>query len=362
MLPHFLACEEAVSVRLNPGTAPAAAAKMSLGAERLGWKSIEVPRWFKYEASPDRHGRFRGTRQSMTEAVIPRTVAAGCRVMAGVRAQRLEWSGAHWTIEGSRDGQPVRIVADTVFVAAGATQTPALLRRSGIKRNVGSTLAMHPTVKAVAVFDEQVNGEDTDVPAQQVKEFAPEMSFGCSIASPPYLALAMLDHPEASREVLRNWRQTAVYYAMIEGPNRGSIRNVPGSPAPLIRYPLEDVHLRRLATALRRLCRLLLEAGARRVFPSIRDFPEIRCPDDLSRIPAMLPRRLTNLMSIHLFSSCPMGENLDVCAADSFGRVHGQRNLILSDASLLCAAPGVNPQGSVMAVARRNALHFLNCR
>jgi len=34
-------------------------------------------------------------------------------------------------------------------------------------------------------------------------------------------------------------------------------------------------------------------------------------------------------------------------------------NLFIADASLLCTAPGVNPQGTIMALARRNALHFL---
>ena len=57
-----------------------------------------------------------------------------------------------------------------------------------------------------------------------------------------------------------------------------------------------------------------------------------------------------------------MGENQTLCAADSFGRVHGIPNLHLADASLLCSAPGVNPQGSIMAFARRNALAFLGER
>jgi choline dehydrogenase-like flavoprotein len=54
-----------------------------------------------------------------------------------------------------------------------------------------------------------------------------------------------------------------------------------------------------------------------------------------------------------------MGEDRRRCATDSFGRVHDQDGLHIADASLLCTAPGVNPQGSVMAFARRNALRFL---
>jgi choline dehydrogenase-like flavoprotein len=55
-----------------------------------------------------------------------------------------------------------------------------------------------------------------------------------------------------------------------------------------------------------------------------------------------------------------MGEDKRRCVADSFGRVHGHDDLYIADASLLCTAPGVNPQGSIMAFARRNALHFLD--
>ena len=85
----------------------------------------------------------------------------------------------------------------------------------------------------------------------------------------------------------------------------------------------------------------------------------MRCNGCLEKLPEILPDGLASLMTIHLFSSCPMGEDQSKCAADSFGRVHGFKNLFINDASLLCTAPGVNPQGSIMALARRNALCFL---
>ena len=78
-------------------------------------------------------------------------------------------------------------------------------------------------------------------------------------------------------------------------------------------------------------------------------------------MPDSLPRGKANLFSVHLTSSCPMGEGT-ACVTDSYGRVHGCEGLYVSDASLLCEPPGVNPQGSVMAFARRNALRFLEAR
>ena len=41
---------------------------------------------------------------------------------------------------------------------------------------------------------------------------------------------------------------------------------------------------------------------------------------------------------------------------DSHGKLHGFDNVFINDSSLLPEATGVNPQGTVMAVARRNAL------
>ena len=55
-----------------------------------------------------------------------------------------------------------------------------------------------------------------------------------------------------------------------------------------------------------------------------------------------------------------MGERMDRCAIDSYGRVHGFENLYVNDASMLPDSPGINPQGTIMAVARRNAQHFVS--
>jgi choline dehydrogenase-like flavoprotein len=73
-----------------------------------------------------------------------------------------------------------------------------------------------------------------------------------------------------------------------------------------------------------------------------------------------LARNALSLTTVHAFSSCPIGERSDKCAASSFGRVARWDNLYVNDASMLPDSPGVNPQGSVMALARRNVLHFLS--
>jgi choline dehydrogenase-like flavoprotein len=357
--PHFQACEEDVTVCLTPGPTPLASRKLGDGAQSLGWRSMEVPRCFHYDGTIGCEGVPQGKRQSMSRTFIPAALAAGCRLAPETRAIRLRRVNGQWNIEANTQGRPVTISATDVFVAAGAVQTPALLRRSGITERIGDTFSVHPTVKAIARFEERINYPGLGVSVHQVKEFSPRISFGCSISSPGYLGLAMLDHPDHRREVLSRGHQMAIYYAMIAGDTQGRVRVLPGVDDPIVTYQVSRQDLRDLATGLRRLCELLLASGARELYPSISGVPRLSSADDLSLIPTELPAGRANLMTIHLFSSCPMGENRRRCAANSFGKVHGQEGLYISDASLIPTAPGVNPQGTVMALARRNALAYL---
>jgi choline dehydrogenase-like flavoprotein len=146
---------------------------------------------------------------------------------------------------------------------------------------------------------------------------------------------------------------------MITSVGHGTIRTLPGWRDPLVRYRLTAADRRNLADGLRKLAQILFGSGATELYPGLTHGPGLRADGAPGKLPEVLPDGLANLMTIHLFSSCPMGEDRSQCATDSFGRVHGFKNLFVNDASLLCTAPGVNPQGSIMAIARRNALKFL---
>jgi choline dehydrogenase-like flavoprotein len=54
-----------------------------------------------------------------------------------------------------------------------------------------------------------------------------------------------------------------------------------------------------------------------------------------------------------------MGES-DRAPVDSVGRLRGFDNVLVADASAIPTPLGVNPQGTVMALAKRTADHFMN--
>jgi choline dehydrogenase-like flavoprotein len=311
-------------------------------------------------------GEVHGRKQSMSETFVPRFLTTGGRLLPDTRALRLSRRPGRWQIRASHGGagqapRRLDLAADNVIVACGATQTPALLRRSGFTRNVGDTLRFHPMVKVVARFAEEVNPPGQLDPVHQVKEFDPRFSLGCSISSPPTLALAMVDHPEHLGDIDRDWRQMAIYYAQATG-GRGVVRPVPGFRDALVRSQYNPTDMRDLVAGLRALGECLFAAGAVALYPGIAGAPVLRSPADLARIPPELPARAASLSTFHLFATCPMGEDGARCATDSFGKVRGADGLYVNDASLLPGPTVVNPQGTVMAIAHRNALRFLDAR
>lgn len=361
LLPYFKIIERDLNVSLMPhGTLPIASLKLHQGAVALGWDSKEVPRWIKYSMDG------KGVKQSMTQTMIPRFLSAGGKLDYGVRVDCLQKSGDFWHIQGVIDKnfiggkeEPFVMKARNVFICAGAIATPQLLQRSGIGRIVGKTLHMHPSIKLVARFPDIVNRLDMGVPVHQVKEFSPLYSFGCSISTPPYLSLAMMDIPNGQEVTRSHWSNMAIYYSMVTD-GCGSVTNKFWGRDPFVKYDLGSDGFQNTLDGLERLGECLFEAGATVLYPCVQGAYPIRSKNELRKFRYDLNADRLNLMTIHLFSTCPMGENLNRCVTNSFGKVHGTDGLYINDASILCGALGVNPQGTIMAIAHRNIDYFLS--
>ncbi len=71
------------------------------------------------------------------------------------------------------------------------------------------------------------------------------------------------------------------------------------------------------------------------------------------------PRAWTAILS-HLFGGCVMGSDPERSVCDGRGRVHGYEGLVIADASGLPSTLGVNPQHTIMGVARLHAQTLLD--
>ncbi len=330
------------------------------GAKNMGWSSQEIPRFFKYEKH---QGAYVGKKQSMRETLIPRFRAAGGRLLSSTRVHSLRMEGRR-AIEAkarqqSESGpQKLRIRFKHLIVACGAIQTPLLLQKSGITQGIGNTLQLHPMVRFAARFDTDINDLSYGVPAEQIDEFKPAMTLGCSYSSKPHLALWMGPSVPNRKEKLGDWKKMAVFYVAVMAAGKGSVRPIPFVDEPLVRFPVLAGDLARLGRGVQRLGHLLFSAGAQELY-SPNDGAPLHNTDALDAIGLGLPRTGPAVSTIHLFSSCPMGES-ETCPADSWGKLKQCSNVWVNDASLLPSSPGVNPQGTLLAIAHRNLQHFLH--
>lgn len=361
--PFHTYVEEQLSVAPWPtAKLPESSELLRRGASALGWGGFDVPRWARYTTTAG--GEVAAQKQTMSRTYLPRGIIAGAEIWTSARVRRLILAGRRVTgaevVRRSRGKEWVeRVEAEQVVVCAGTTQTPALLQRSGLRRNIGGNFSVHPTVKVVAEFDHEMNTPE-DLPTYQVKEFGSWLSFGGSASRPALIALALSDSWRDFRPALAAWRRQTVYYAAIQSTGRGRVQAIPGFRDPLVTYRLTAEDLARLRSAMARLVHLMLAAGAIAVYPSYANAPLVTGSSSAAEATQGFRPTSASLMTVHLTGTAPMGEDRSRAAVDSHGRVHGMDNLRVNDASMLPWAPGVNPQGTLMAVAHRNVAAFLD--
>lgn len=246
---------------------------------------------------------------------------------------------------------------NTLFLCSGAINTPFILLKNKISNHIGNSLKLHPTLRAITQFHDPINKVPA-MPGYAITEFMPNMRIGESVFTPGYLSMAVAEDWENRQHLLPHLFHCGIFYTMIKPQGIGKIRCFPGMPEPIVSYSLKNEDWKLLSDAYNKLMEVMFIAGARFMTSPIlgqkgyTEFKKLR----------ELPKNQTSLLSIHLFSSCPMGENKKLCATNSYGKIHDIENIFINDASLIPDATGTNPQGTIMAIALRNCEYFLTER
>ena len=363
LAPYFDRAAWAVNASLTPGEPGPPTDILARAGTAMGWQVSKLERGQQTcvgtnlctAACPT------GGKQSMTATLIPKALVRGATLLPNVRVQKLireksRIAGAEAIVTANGDRRPVSITADHVFLCAGTTGTSALLDRSGITDR--RTFQLHPTLRVLARFPEAINAHRYRLPLAAITEFMPDLRFGGSVFTLPTYGMTIAEDWRQRAGWLPDHARHAIYYAMIKPDGVGRIRTIPGVAEPIVTYTLTERDWRRVWDGARLLARGLFAAGAEQVTPSVighRGWHDERAAALDDRPPH--PGRIA-LMTIHLFASCPMGET-EFQTVDSFGRLKAYDNAIIADGSVLPGAPGVNPQGTIMALAMRAADAFL---
>ena len=108
---------------------------------------------------------------------------------------------------------------------------------------------------------------------------------------------------------------------------------------------------------MEKLGKLLFSCGATHIYPSIKGQASFT-QRNFNNIGSNIDKKNLRLFTVHLMGTCPIGNNENACTKEN-GQLKGEENIYISDSSLIPTSLGVNPQGTIMAICRKNAVQFL---
>lgn len=304
-----------------------------------------------------------GAKQSVDRSYLPGALNDGAEVYTCAVADRVLMEGDRAVgVEGDivdPDGRVKRarwrVRAPRVFVAAGATHTPVLLLRSGIRQRntVGATFYAHISSYGVGVMDQLV---DPWVGATQgwgaFSDRVRGLKFESLWAATSLIAAQWGGVGAEFYPMLQDLRRACTIALVYRAKVRGRVtarRN--GMPNAKLWIPKEEMWV--VLSELKRVVDAMLRLGAEYVYTGIKGVPTyIRTPADAEQLLStkIRPRHVT-MTANHTFGSCRMSADPKRGVVDPMGRVHDLQGLWLTDASIFPSPSAVNPQATVMALA-----------
>lgn len=325
-------------------------------AEALGWSARPIDRNAPGCTGSNQCaiGCPRNAKYGVHLSVLPDACAHGARIVTDARVERILHADGRATgvVLRRSDGGRAVIDAPMVVVAAGTTESPGLLRRSGLGGHpgVGRNLTIHPALGVAGRYDEAV------VPWQGVLQSATVEDFHESdgilieaTSTPPGMGSMIL--PGFGERLLHEIAESdhlAVFGAMIADAPSGAVTTRAGRT--VIRYDLGRRDGQRLMRAVELTGRAHFAAGAREVLTGITGAEPVRSPDELMALLARSGPHALHLAAFHPAGTLRAGSDPQRCPVDEHGRLRGVEGVWVADGSVLPTCPEVNPQVTIMAL------------
>lgn len=242
-----------------------------------------------------------------------------------------------------------------VLLGASVTHTPTILMRSGIKnRNLGKFYRSHPGTGLFGLYDEYVDMNSGATQGWASTHFRQNPGLKLETLSLPFemTASRLSGGGKQLVERLGEYRHMAMWIHAIRAETAGTISDTMMGK-PLVRYSLNKRDMLRFREGSHLVAKMHFAAGAKRVVPGIHGLPYTIGPDQLNLLleGPLDPRAYVAIQS-HLFGGAVMGASPSHSVCDRNGRVHGYEGLYVVDGALLPTTLGVNPQHTIMGLAK----------
>lgn len=298
-----------------------------------------------------------GAKQRVDHTLLADAAQAGARLICRTRAVRVvhnhqRCAGVHAVSEG---GATVRLRARrAVLLAASAVQSPALLLRSRLSAGpVGRHFQAHPGVGVLGRFSEEVVAWTGATQGWEVIGLRQQgLKFEALGLDPGVLASRLPGLGKTWAHEVDRSAQYASWGAALKATSEGRIRLSRGQP--VVHYTLSPEDRRGLARGVAWLGRMMFAAGAQEVLPGVQGLPErVTTTEELDQLeanPPSGPEAYTAVVT-HMFGTCRAHSHPGRGVVRPDLRHHQVDGLYVVDSSVFPTNTGVNPQGSILAIA-----------
>lgn len=354
-------------------------------ARKLGWHGHRVPQARKgcVRSGHCMQGCLYDAKQSQMITHLPQAIAGGARVLADLRAERLQFNGTQAVAldcvamnrpQNRPSGVRIRIEAKVFAVAAGGFNTPFFLMQQSLPQRLpalGKNFSMNPSSMVHALFDEDITLW-RGIPA----------AFGCDefrvarhetdgryreggyLLMPNQLQPGMLGAvmPGSADERARWMRQLSKIGGAIawmdDIPDElGEIRVKDGKR--VVAYDYGPATRAVLRDSIRKQCDLLFAAGAKELLVAGHQGIRLQSPADYAKLDALeITAGGLYLAAPHPGGGCRMGHDAKASVVDSTHRVHGTANLFVADSSVFPTSSSLDPSLTIMAFSYIAARHI----
>ncbi|WP_054815725.1 GMC family oxidoreductase N-terminal domain-containing protein [Nocardia arizonensis] len=370
------AVERRIGVRGDRSPLSARDSVLERGVNALGWDLAALPRNVGEvcdagtECGRCGYGCRLGAKQSVTKTWLADAADHGATLVVGadVRTIEVREGRAESVRAVTADGARVHVKARAVVVAAGAIQTPTLLRRSGLRNdNIGKYLRLHPASAVFGVFDEQVRPWEGALQGRISRRHGDlDNGYGVIYETGPLHPGMMIGFmnwrgAQHHRRAMLDLSRTVAVGVITRDRDHGTVTIDRGGEA-VVKYRISDFDAAHLHVGVGGAARILEAAGAKRIFsghqagaeyePGVRgshaEFVES------ARAAGYAPARC-GMGALHIMGSARMGGSRADSATDPDGATWEVPNIVVADASCFPTASGVNPMVSIEAIAYMNA-------
>ena len=259
------------------------------------------------------------------------------------------------------NGETKKIIkTERLFLCAGSLNTTSLLIKNNlINKKIKSYFHFHPMVKFAVKFKDKVNILNGDISPIQINENYPDFILGNASNSFSQLMINAQGNIEMLNDIKENFENFAIFHLTFS-LGSGQIFHLPFSNDPIVSYNINDDELRKIKYGIQKALKYFEHKNVDKVFLLFNDKIKYN-PANIQKVMDEItePSGL-NLGAVHILGGIPFGENTENTLCNSYGELRGYSNLYVNDSSLICGDLLKNPQGTVMALAKRNIENIIN--